>query len=105
MTLKPFDVIGFDADDTLWHSEDGFHASEQQVVQMLTPYVAEALGEVKYDQLQKTYSTINPQDYGRPLNPKDFEKAWVVFQQIRDFYEFAARDLSAMLFVAQRPSA
>ena len=43
MTLKPFDVIGFDADDTLWHSEDGFHASEQQVVQMLTPYVAEGV--------------------------------------------------------------
>ena len=43
MTLKPFDVIGFDADDTLWHSEDGFHASEQRVVQLLTPYVAEGV--------------------------------------------------------------
>jgi len=40
---KPFDVIGFDADDTLWHSEDGFHAGEQRVVQMLAPYVAEGV--------------------------------------------------------------
>jgi putative hydrolase of the HAD superfamily len=40
---KPFDVIGFDADDTLWHSEDGFHAGEQRVVEMLAPYVAEGV--------------------------------------------------------------
>jgi putative hydrolase of the HAD superfamily len=40
---KQFDVIGFDADDTLWHSEDGFHAGEQRVVQMLAPYVAEGV--------------------------------------------------------------
>lgn len=43
MSPKPFDVIGFDADDTLWHSEDGFHAGEQRVVQMLAPYVAEGV--------------------------------------------------------------
>ena len=43
MSPKPFDVIGFDADDTLWHSEDGFHASEQRVVQLLSPYVAEGV--------------------------------------------------------------
>lgn len=43
MSPKPFDVIGFDADDTLWHSEDGFHASEQRVVQLLAPYVAEGV--------------------------------------------------------------
>ncbi|MFM7686967.1 MAG: HAD family hydrolase [Actinomycetota bacterium] len=43
MSPKPFDVIGFDADDTLWHSEDGFHASEQRVVQLLAPFVAEGV--------------------------------------------------------------
>ncbi|MEY4174259.1 MAG: hypothetical protein RI900_1424 [Actinomycetota bacterium] len=43
MSPKQFDVIGFDADDTLWHSEDGFHAGEQRVVQMLAPYVAEGV--------------------------------------------------------------
>jgi len=35
----PFDVIGFDADDTLWHSEDSFHAAEQRFVELLAPYV------------------------------------------------------------------
>jgi putative hydrolase of the HAD superfamily len=32
-------VVGFDADDTLWHSEDSFHAAEQAFVDLLTPYV------------------------------------------------------------------
>ena len=28
--MRPFDVIAFDADDTLWHSEDGFNAAERR---------------------------------------------------------------------------
>lgn len=36
-------MVGFDADDTLWHSEDGFHASEQRVVQLVSPYVADGI--------------------------------------------------------------
>jgi putative hydrolase of the HAD superfamily len=35
-----FDVIGFDADDTLWESEDGFRANELHFVELLTPYAA-----------------------------------------------------------------
>jgi putative hydrolase of the HAD superfamily len=34
-----FDVVGFDADDTLWHSEDSFHAVEARFVELLEPYV------------------------------------------------------------------
>jgi len=40
---KSFDVIGFDADDTLWHSEDSFSASEQRFVELLSPYVSEGV--------------------------------------------------------------
>ena len=35
-----FDVIAFDADDTLWHSEDGFHANEDRFVQLVGPFAA-----------------------------------------------------------------
>ncbi len=35
-----FDLIAFDADDTLWHSEDGFHANEQLFVKLLSPFAA-----------------------------------------------------------------
>jgi putative hydrolase of the HAD superfamily len=34
-----FDVIGFDADDTLWHSEDSFHRVEALFVELVQPYV------------------------------------------------------------------
>ena len=39
-------MIGFDADDTLWHSEDGFRANEQRFVELVTPYAPEGI-EVK----------------------------------------------------------
>lgn len=46
MTAFPgrrFDVVGFDADDTLWHSEDSFVAVEERFVDMLTPYAADGV--------------------------------------------------------------
>ena len=38
-----FDVIAFDADDTLWHSEDGFHANEKLFVELVSPFAANGL--------------------------------------------------------------
>jgi putative hydrolase of the HAD superfamily len=36
--MSAFDVIGFDADDTLWHSEDGFRTNEERFVELISPY-------------------------------------------------------------------
>ncbi|MEO7369735.1 MAG: HAD family hydrolase [Ilumatobacteraceae bacterium] len=44
--MSAFDVIGFDADDTLWHSEDGFRSNEERFVELIAPYAAEGI-EVK----------------------------------------------------------
>ena len=41
--MRDFDVIGFDADDTLWHSEDSFHAGEMRFVELVSPYVPEGV--------------------------------------------------------------
>lgn len=41
--MRSFDIIAFDADDTLWHSEDGFHANEQRFVELVSPFVAEGV--------------------------------------------------------------
>ena len=41
--MKPFDVVGLDADDTLWHNEDSFHNSEMTFVELVSPYVAEGI--------------------------------------------------------------
>ena len=38
-----FDVIAFDADDTLWHSEDSFHANEQRFVELVGPFAASGI--------------------------------------------------------------
>ncbi len=38
-----FDVVAFDADDTLWHSEDGFHANEQRFVELVGPFAAKGV--------------------------------------------------------------
>lgn len=38
-----FDVIAFDADDTLWHSEDSFFAAEQTFVDLVTPFVDDGI--------------------------------------------------------------
>ena len=42
--MSLFDVIGFDADDTLWHSEDGFRANEERFVELISPYAPEGVG-------------------------------------------------------------
>jgi putative hydrolase of the HAD superfamily len=34
-----YDVIGFDADDTLWRSEDAFQTAEKRFVEVLSPFI------------------------------------------------------------------
>jgi putative hydrolase of the HAD superfamily len=41
--VRSFDIIAFDADDTLWHSEDGFHANEQRFVELVSPFAPEGV--------------------------------------------------------------
>ncbi|MFZ4809875.1 MAG: HAD family hydrolase [Ilumatobacteraceae bacterium] len=38
-----YDVIGFDADDTLWQSEDGFRANELRFVELIAPFAPEGV--------------------------------------------------------------
>ena len=38
-----FDVVAFDADDTLWHSEESFRRNERQFVELLRPHVADGI--------------------------------------------------------------
>jgi len=43
MTVRTFDVVGFDADDTLWHSEDAFHEVEREFAALVGPYVSSGI--------------------------------------------------------------
>jgi putative hydrolase of the HAD superfamily len=38
-TALAITTLGLDADDTLWHNEDGFHRVEQHFVEMVTPHL------------------------------------------------------------------
>ena len=38
-SIERIETVAFDADDTLWHNEDGFHQVEQQFVALVTPYL------------------------------------------------------------------
>jgi putative hydrolase of the HAD superfamily len=37
--IDQFDVVAFDADDTLWRSEDSFRYAEQRFVELVSPHV------------------------------------------------------------------
>lgn len=41
--MKHYDIIGFDADDTLWVSEDGFRSNELRFVELVAPYASEGV--------------------------------------------------------------
>ena len=38
--IDQFDVVAFDADDTLWRSEDSFRHAEHRFVELVSPYAA-----------------------------------------------------------------
>jgi putative hydrolase of the HAD superfamily len=41
--MQQYDVIGFDADDTLWESEDGFRANELRFVELIAPFAPDGV--------------------------------------------------------------
>jgi putative hydrolase of the HAD superfamily len=41
--VNRFDLIGVDADDTLWHSEDSFYDVERRYVDLLTPHIEDGV--------------------------------------------------------------
>lgn len=58
--IDQFDVVAFDADDTLWRSEDSFTHAEQRFVELVSPHAADgvdvtaALKAVERDDLAVT---------------------------------------------------
>src|SRR5512143_3899975 len=47
MTMTTFDIIAFDADDTLWHSESLYAAAQEEYRRLLAPYAeAETIDRV-----------------------------------------------------------
>jgi putative hydrolase of the HAD superfamily len=47
-------VLGFDADDTLWHSENGFHITTQRYAELVAPYCDGRSNAEVIDHLNRT---------------------------------------------------
>ena len=58
-----FDVVAFDADDTLWFSEDSFRKYENQFVDVLSSYVSEGT-DIKAALVATERSNIEAYGYG-----------------------------------------
>jgi len=41
--IDDFDVVAFDADDTLWRSEDSFESAERRFVELVAPYAPDGV--------------------------------------------------------------
>ena len=58
-----FDVVAFDADDTLWFSEDSFRKYETEFVKILTPYVSVGV-DIKAALIATERKNIDAYGYG-----------------------------------------
>ena len=58
---KMFDVIAFDADDTLWHNESLFTITQAKFKQLLAAYHSDEWIETK---LNETERRISYEDFG-----------------------------------------
>jgi putative hydrolase of the HAD superfamily len=47
--MPRFDVIAFDADDTLWHNESIYYAAKKKLMELLSSYASEQEVEVELD--------------------------------------------------------
>lgn len=52
--MSRFDVVAFDADDTLWHEERKYVDAKQRVIKLLTPYHAEETIRQRLDHFDVT---------------------------------------------------
>lgn len=58
-----FDAIGFDADDTLWFSEDSFRRNESRFVELVSPYVPHGI-DVKAALVATERANLGAYGYG-----------------------------------------
>lgn len=49
---RPFDLIGFDADDTLWHNEILYRAALERLIALMAPYASEKTVRATLDSVE-----------------------------------------------------
>jgi hypothetical protein len=70
----------------------------------LTPFVAEALHDMKEPDFRQKYFALGASNYGVPLTEKEYALIWHKVQELRTFFEYCAEERFAVLFVGKRDS-
>lgn len=82
------------------HKGPGFEAA--LIRPDIVPHVAESLHHMKRQELHAKYFAIDSADYGQSLTEQEFDKVWLMMQQIRKLFEDASVDRCAVLFTVER---
>jgi hypothetical protein len=67
----------------------------------ITPFVAEALNEIREPQFREKFFALNPNSYGLPIDEKSFLAVWLAVTNLRVFFDAAAENLEAVIFTAK----
>lgn len=67
----------------------------------ITPFVAEALAEIREPEFREKFFALDPESYGLPINEKAFLEVWLALTNLRVFFDAAAENLEAVIFTAK----
>lgn len=67
----------------------------------LTPFVAEALHNIKEPDFRQRYFALGNHGYEQPINEKEYALVWHHLQELRTFFEYCSEERFAVLFTAK----
>ena len=67
----------------------------------LTPFVAEALHDMKEPEFRKRFFALGDHGYDQPINEKEYTLVWHHVQELRAFFEYCSEERFAVLFTAK----
>lgn len=66
-----------------------------------TRFIADALAEVEVDAFRKKFFALSPESYQSPLSEKQFTEIWLALLNLKVFFEAAAENLEAVVFIGK----
>ena len=68
----------------------------------LTPFVAEAMHDMKEPDFRQRFFALGQHGYDQPINEKEYTLVWHHVQELRSFFEFCSEERFAVLFTAKK---
>lgn len=66
----------------------------------MTRFIADALGELEENDQRQKFFGLNKESYQQPIDEKHFMEMWLKLQDLKVFFEAAAENLEAVVFMA-----